>query len=989
MQPQEYEELDDKEKVGADPAEVAERRRAMREGAIQGGGEDPGSSKAGLEALPGGASGDAEATKKNSADKKPNLRVLAGGKSDSQSENPQSFLAKLGRRRKLILIGTLGVSITSILVAGFLALIPLKLEFVMKNLEKKEFSSVDNALEKREDALFERYVNKVILKKLDGVTGETIQAQISTGSYASDLFKNWYVGKFEDKLAEESGIKFEKLRGENRKYRIRYANGTAIEFNDEFKYEKLGNAQFRRAMTDAVHEQTKSTAVVRRRYARHLLMKKYGVKRWRLFEDTRDHISDTTFNAKQKVKLALVDKIVGPFSENYATIFKCVISGCKPDELPSNIDANPANVDSDTLDIARAQTDTRDDGGPQSDDPNNPDKAAQAKVDQAHNSVLGAADTSVTDAAENAGDKALADQIKSAFTKELLKKLAGGIGVAEIFYHIDKFLRDDTWRQIIASRNKQQYASAFATYRSAADEAKAGHMSLSTMGALTTNLDGMEESRLYDHEFDLPTNTKQVKCSDGTMLPAGQIVCADKQIVPPAGFAQAYVKSPIGRIIGPIAAIYGGTVHKLVDLLGNVIGFVTEPLMSVASKLVGSVTGFSEKDLADAMQSVLSMFIGPVLTGAETGGALVDGIIAGANVLANDIQHFTLGGVKLTLAQARAVNQQIAQENHDRFQQGSLISRLTNLDNTKSLASRMLASIPLNPISSMDSYAVMATSPFSALSDMAIKLPFSSTFAADDDNPLNNDLYGRPADFNYDYNPEDYSPEKCKAIDEDWVKNHMTKGDALNNCRLELVTTNSAGSMFTKDDDGGISESEDSGDGSSTSSSSGAPLLDSVTGSRSELVDRLLKNPKFGTSSEPANVLGDIRNGIAGDDLVKLLILIVEKAPIDKPIQLSVIKTGHAPCSVSGLTSNHFSGLAADIGGSSSDPNIVKLQKWLFDNAKNLNIDSLIHEPHPSGVTDLRNGDKFTYDAAVTAIHYNHIHVDVNGPHRSAGCAND
>lgn len=152
--------------------------------------------------------------------------------------------------------------------------------------------------------------------------------------------------------------------------------------------------------------------------------------------------------------------------------------------------------------------------------------------------------------------------------------------------------------------------------------------------------------------------------------------------------------------------------------------------------------------------------------------------------------------------------------------------------------------------------------------------------------------------------------------------------------------------------------------------------------SRAELNRRLLTNPLWRPQS--GRPTQDVQNGIAKDQLVCLMVQIVEEVKV--PLSPSVIKTGHSTCSSSGYTSNHFSGLAVDIGNEEIAPQLIP---WITANIQKLGIDELIFSPVPPGTQTLKHGAPFQYDSGLLAAHTNHIHVDVNGPHLSGGCSRD
>jgi hypothetical protein len=152
-----------------------------------------------------------------------------------------------------------------------------------------------------------------------------------------------------------------------------------------------------------------------------------------------------------------------------------------------------------------------------------------------------------------------------------------------------------------------------------------------------------------------------------------------------------------------------------------------------------------------------------------------------------------------------------------------------------------------------------------------------------------------------------------------------------------------------------------------------------------QLVDLILGAPNWKPqNSGPTN---DIKNGIAKDDLLRLIAALLEALPSEN-ITASYIRTGHDCRTTNGNISNHMGGLALDIGGAGqTEASMNNMYGWLYQNAAALNINELIHDPVPTGMSTLRQGQPFTYDATTLKEHQNHIHVSVKGP-QPTSCPN-
>lgn len=242
-----------------------------------------------------------------------------------------------------------------------------------------------------------------------------------------------------------------------------------------------------------------------------------------------------------------------------------------------------------------------------------------------------------------------------------------------------------------------------------------------------------------------------------------------------------------------------------------------------------------------------------------------------------------------------------------------------------------------------------------------------------------------------DVNPagKDYLESNCADdIDESWTRIRLFIFDSK-------TITAYVCSEFPDNDPDAQEACEELGLGTSqTSTTPAQPTDDSSTGgigdyaglTRDELVSKILSNPNWSPQSE--NPVNDIKNGVAKDKLLSLILGIVEQ--VNVKIRPSVIKTGHDDCTARGTTSNHFSGTAIDLGDAGSTrADMVKVYNWLYTNREQLEINELIWDPIPPGTTNLRAGVARGYDAATLQGHRNHIHVSVKGERLLAGCPRD
>lgn len=149
------------------------------------------------------------------------------------------------------------------------------------------------------------------------------------------------------------------------------------------------------------------------------------------------------------------------------------------------------------------------------------------------------------------------------------------------------------------------------------------------------------------------------------------------------------------------------------------------------------------------------------------------------------------------------------------------------------------------------------------------------------------------------------------------------------------------------------------------------------SGTASELAAQLLGNPNVTLAREDVRI--DLQNtvdgkpGTAGVPMDQGLLQVLVGLAQNHTFWITALQdygTGHSP------TSNHYEGKAADIGPTGSTT-YDQMNTYLFQNNSTYNLNELIFDPMPSGVTTLRGGEPFNYSAGVISDHRDHIHVSV------------
>ena len=413
------------------------------------------------------------------------------------------------------------------------------------------------------------------------------------------------------------------------------------------------------------------------------------------------------------------------------------------------------------------------------------------------------------------------------------------------------------------------------------------------------------------------------------------------------------------------------------------------------------------------------MFAGMVVTGDEKGDKMAAALGAGAGALSQYRGH-GMGMRPLKNRQAAALQKEVDGDRRTELAQMSTFDRYLSFGNPTSLATTTLVN-SYRQLASLDGLSSLRFPSVSSLFGSILDSATSRAFAEGDPDEIAHDAFGNVIVGMTDEYTKGVDPgenEKWmmdngyvdasgapKGEYETFIKDCVTPVDVeyktssdptdtgLNeDClsedpkleRMRLYTMDLDISGSTADNaSGNVSDTNEPVTGA-TSTPNTAPVTTGglASGSRADLQARLFASPLWKPQTvKPTN---DIKNGIAKDPLLQLLVAIVEQAKVT--ISPSVIQTGHDNCSSSGYTSNHYGGNGVDIGNEDVAPQLLP---WLYNNRVALGINELIFNKMPVGTSTLKNGENYKYDSGTLGEHGDHIHISVKGPKLLAGCPRD
>ncbi len=254
------------------------------------------------------------------------------------------------RRSKIIGGAGLGGGIVGIIIAAFMALIPLKIEHIISNLQNRFMSTSNNAISKETDSLFSRYITQRVLPsytKCGSTISKSCSARIvgNKNNPVSNLFDSWGNARLENRLASKYGIEFQYIKkGANAHTWKISTNNTGLstggkcttlceigEYGAGLKQimESSSKSDIRQAikasLDDALSKETKWKQVYTRYKVGRLLEEKYGIRRCLFFCGITDPINDKIATQKKAFQAMLIKKVILPRSTILANSVSCLL----------------------------------------------------------------------------------------------------------------------------------------------------------------------------------------------------------------------------------------------------------------------------------------------------------------------------------------------------------------------------------------------------------------------------------------------------------------------------------------------------------------------------------------------------------------------------------------------------------------------------------------------------------------------------------------
>jgi hypothetical protein len=649
---------------------------------------------------------------------------------------------KKGKSTRLILLGAgAGAGVVATFVVVFFMLIPLKVEHIIKNLEKDFESTSNNAVDEETQKMLSNYIKHHVLPALTKCSGSTIDKNCNphfanTDNPVTALYKGWSDARLEHTLATKYGIEF-------RKYFAK-APGLNPDGGDDITkfvgpgddkdlFQEVGRGKIRELERNAIKEMS-LWQNVKYRFGERLSDKKYGIDRCNFFCGTRDRLADKKNAQINAAQLYIAERVLQPRSEMLFIVLQCLLdSSCDPGKTTAN---NPD-------DAAKGETG----GAPVSDVETKGQKkfremAAKAGVDN-----IETAQKLYNDIAEKGYQQAALEFILIRLFGEDSGKVAAGnvvdavpfVGEINIAAQVVDFANDTgpKAKKLAFMTNAPATVKLLQFFRTGASEEHLGKNTAEEIGSEVKAFGpgklgpvgdpqvggtaSAEETPLYGQLIDHNTTKsygKNYTCNDGNPVPKGQVVCSE-EILGQGNGSLNDIHSFISKvpIIPQLANVWTTVSSVPANLAGKIFEKPFQLTLKFAELIPGvkAVEGAATSAAGDVMTALVNKLIPNPFGGSMSGGRTFDMVAAGMSVMGHDscdqIGCASVSSDKV----ASIINEEMAKDKQD-FDHQPLFARMFGTDSQYSLVSRVAMATPISLSTNFGSTFMSVFNPISGLS---------------------------------------------------------------------------------------------------------------------------------------------------------------------------------------------------------------------------------------------------------------------------------
>ena len=703
------------------------------------------------------------------------IRETLGKGYTGKGSTKSRFLSRLyssdsGLKKKIAIAGALagGSIISGIFV--LLALLPLKIDMLIENIDQTFGATTNNAMEKEADNLFSGWVKNALIPALNTkrctrtVDPGCVPLKTGTGPIGQ-VYAAWRKNRLDEKLAQNGIVVGLDSLGRP----VMYVQGSPVDLRplrdgsktlSELPGTKVMSIKER---TQALNSAFKSETLWDRTYARFIknnANKTLGSKVFCVFVciPGTDKVQNAKISLKdrtQAFKIELVARVLGSRGTVGATLVACILT-------PENCSTNISFENSEEAAAAAG----------------NDNSPRQSKSAQAANRLIEQyLDTATLNdfakLAETGKDinhlgvngyleKMVAQQIAQAFGGDVAKKVTGQV--------VDKALPIFGWvslatgvvaiaangpaiiKSLAYVANSTAAAQTYVMFKTVAHERRSGNTDAAGYGSFDTALTAQSDvgtthsdmtvTPAYNYYIENGSgstglaNTASIFAADTSDGGAGTYVCDDSKPVPADQLACTDENLDSTDVAALDDLANSGNVKAIggfAGVLNKITGFVGDPLGGIISNIPGI------QQVMDAISSFASGFLDnlalkaiPNPFGDMSGGRTGDMAIAGGDVSNNAYCYQTIGCAKVSDATVAAARGEQLQEAKQQFDSEPMFARIFSTSTPYSLISRLALALPASPLTGAENFLTTITANplqfiFSSMSDI---FTTSTAFAA-------------------------------------------------------------------------------------------------------------------------------------------------------------------------------------------------------------------------------------------------------------------
>lgn len=649
--------------------------------------------------------------------------------------------------------GLIGIAGMGVMLLGFLNV--FQLDHILNNIDQSTFARFNATFDRRSDKWFRAYL-QMRMMELDGTASPDGDGnlyfrsnKVDTDHPARDWYRTMRTGRFERDLFENNGIRFESAvdsEGRIKPARIilndnpvatidvdgvdtsvdlrtnpaafdEVVNKVNLDMDVEFFD---SDRQARKAIKEAVNDNTRWYRVIKRRHLRKDIANMTGVRSWRFFEKTRDKID----NRKIAVQRKILQRV---FSDNSNTqkFLLCLLAGdgCPRNADTSNpdsradldADGNPINTGDDDEQVVGSDDDAEDRPDGDADDFDlDRDELTSEITDGADEALAEIADEGVEEAVEEATESASQKVIRS-----ISSKFAGGgpqkiwtvmktiSGIHQLFATSGD--QDSKIVTLVKSARLSQAVAVYSTYAIARDQIKSGELVPDETAAFFDTTKNFASSEGWQYIQQSNANSVSAQASQG------ENTNVDKATYCEGDFKKT--KEMFAWYCDSQKPNSGGNVENLQDAYNTTFAFIGAPinaavegvssipgvdwLLTKTDEAMGALTdkalaltgldGAVENVAAWAMTRLIDFAgVGPQFDGSQPGVA--NFMVTGSAGLAEGGTR-SAGG-RAQDEESKAYTNKLAQDyRKQQYQNMSLAEKYVSIDNPDSVASKSLFAV--------------------------------------------------------------------------------------------------------------------------------------------------------------------------------------------------------------------------------------------------------------------------------------------------------